>query len=402
MNRISLFFDVKIDPAEFARLVADLGGVAWPNAWTEARLTRGGGRSVWADHSEKWFRGLGAADRTDFAAQLGAEICDKTDLYISSARGSDHVALDIIEAAAKRWHFIVYDHRGNTCTVDELRARADTNQPFLFVPEPSRPRMGDSVHLLCADPVGPDDLVELAEAQGGVPYQNDDAFHAAVWRSADYVWARAVAAEPRVELGTWWSRECAEHLGAPVRGMVELAMPRERGADRLALEVIEAAAERWNCVVVDCWDLVSTAVEVRHLAATDPWYLFVPETWRSRLADSDAHTLAFAEPVEPERFLDLMDSLGAVRDPDGWTDAHLSEQDAHAWIAARPEYQLDCLRSLLEYEEKLGGPFANVMTLHTSRSAGGERLRRLILHEAARHWRLVVDDGRGDIAVPGS
>jgi hypothetical protein len=399
MNRVFLFFDTEPAEPELARLIADLGGEIRPNAWTAARLTRGGGRTVWVDLAEQSFRAFTPADRAEFEGRLGAPIRGEVILHVSNARGGDQVALDIIEAASRRWRFVVHDGWGNTLTVDELRERVAAAQPFRFVPAASRPRMGDGVHLVCADPITPDDLVELATALGGGPYQSSDAFDAALWRDEDHVWARS-APERLAELGTWWSTECAEHLGAPARGIVELAMPRERGADRLALEVIEAAAERWTCVVTDCWDVISTPDGLRRRAATDPWYLFVPETWHSRLADTDSHTIAFAEPVDPERFLGLMDALGAVRDPDGWTDARLSDRDGFAWVAARPEYQLDCLRASRAYEARLGGPFANVMVLHASRTAGGERLRRRIVHAAAGHWRLVVDDGRGGIAAP--
>lgn len=64
-------------------------------------------------------------DEALYAARLGAPIGQQVVLSVSRTRGSDLLAMRILEEAARRgWRFVVLDYHGGIRTLEELRALA--------------------------------------------------------------------------------------------------------------------------------------------------------------------------------------------------------------------------------------------------------------------------------------
>ncbi|MQY03900.1 hypothetical protein [Actinomadura macrotermitis] len=108
--------------------------------------------------------------------------------------------------------------------------------------------------------------------------------------------------------------------------------------------------------------------------------------------------LLFADPVEPDEFLDLVEELGGVRRPDEWTGGRLSRGDDHVQVSVAPDggFAPDDEYYAL-YELWLGAPMQAWALLALSTSAGSQALGLELIEAAARRWRTVVDDNHGEL-----
>lgn len=128
-EEIFLIFGDSVDEDEFLDLLVELGGVRLDED-EDARLSRDK-KHVWVTTDEQKILDIEPEDVEAYETKLGARARREVILSISSTKGSDRVAMEIIEAAARRWRLIVDNNLGGLFTVEELRALADsTGLPF--------------------------------------------------------------------------------------------------------------------------------------------------------------------------------------------------------------------------------------------------------------------------------
>lgn len=129
-EEIFLIFSDPVDEDEFLDLVVELGGVRL-GEYEDARLSRER-KHVWITTNEENIPGMEPEDALVYEAKLGRPPRREVILSISGTKGSDHVAMEIIEAAARRWQLIVDNNHGGLYTVDELHAYADATGTLPF------------------------------------------------------------------------------------------------------------------------------------------------------------------------------------------------------------------------------------------------------------------------------
>lgn len=132
---VELLFGVRVDREEFIDMVVALGGVRGPGPVNDATLARGE-RAVWmfVDPGEEPDpeQVLLAEER------LGGPVATRVILDCSSVEGSDRLALEVIEAAARRWPLLVDTLNGDLptsetlVTAEDLRARVDAGKRYVF------------------------------------------------------------------------------------------------------------------------------------------------------------------------------------------------------------------------------------------------------------------------------
>lgn len=120
---VVLVFACAVEPQEFHDLVRGLGGETDPGAAASVRLSQS------ADHV--WVYGpegesIGDDPDTDamYERVLGGPAAADVTLDLSRSPGSPRLAMDIVEAAARRWRLAVDNTEGEVLTVDQLRERA--------------------------------------------------------------------------------------------------------------------------------------------------------------------------------------------------------------------------------------------------------------------------------------
>lgn len=101
--------------------------------------------------------------------------------------------------------------------------------------------------------------------------------------------------------------------------------------------------------------------------------------------------LVFSEELDPERFLDVVVSLGGVRHPDVGTDGRLSRGTRHVWVFINPGESME-LPEIEMLEDKLGAPVGSQVMLELSDEDGTDQLALELINAVAKHWHLVVDD----------
>ncbi|MEU6038229.1 hypothetical protein ABZ801_22740 [Actinomadura sp. NPDC047616] len=128
-HEVLLIFADPVHPEEFLDLVEELGGVRRPDRWTNGRLSRGD-RHVWVTVAPDSAPEFEPEDLVEYEKKLGAPMLALVELSISSTEGSDAVAMELIEAAARRWRTVVDNDHGEVFSVDELRGIPPERLPF--------------------------------------------------------------------------------------------------------------------------------------------------------------------------------------------------------------------------------------------------------------------------------
>lgn len=104
---------------------------------------------------------------------------------------------------------------------------------------------GEVVELLFGVPVDPDEFLDVVVALGGERHP-DEWNDGRLVRDSRTVW---IFVDPDEEPEPDQVFLAEERLGAPIGRRVIIDCSKAEGSDRLALEVIEAAASRWPLVV---------------------------------------------------------------------------------------------------------------------------------------------------------
>jgi hypothetical protein len=112
----------------------------------------------------------------------------------------------------------------------------------------------------------------------------------------------------------------------------------------------------------------------------------------------DGVLVIFADPVQPDEFLDLVEEVGGERTPDHWANGRLSRGWQHVWVTVPP----DCNpyfepEDLEQYEKKMGAPMLTWAQLAISSAKGSNALAMELIDAAARRWRLIVDNDHGGV-----
>jgi hypothetical protein len=121
--------------------------------------------------------------------------------------------------------------------------------------------MGHEVLLIFADPVHPDEFLDLVEELGGVR-RPDPWTNARLSREDRHVWV-TVAPDGVPEFEPEDLVEYERKLGGPMLASVELSISGTEGGDAVAMEIIEAAAGRWRTVIDNDHGAVYTIEELR-------------------------------------------------------------------------------------------------------------------------------------------
>ncbi len=125
---LMLVFSEEVDPERFLDVVVELGGVRHPDEWVQGRLSRGP-RHVWIYND---LDDLEVNEQKMLEAKLGGTIGTRLIFNLSREEHTDQIALELIEAAARRWLVVVDNLDDRVFTVDELRARKESGEPYLF------------------------------------------------------------------------------------------------------------------------------------------------------------------------------------------------------------------------------------------------------------------------------
>lgn len=126
-----LLFPVVVESESIRRLMRSLGAAIHPDEVTDAQLCRESA-CVWV-----YVRSPGEIPvRPDvigtFENALGGRIRSAVELDVADARGAEAVALEVIEAFAARWDFVIEGFEGQVMTLDGLRVRAARGASDLF------------------------------------------------------------------------------------------------------------------------------------------------------------------------------------------------------------------------------------------------------------------------------
>jgi len=240
----------------------------------------------------------------------------------------------------------------------------------------------EPVALIFADEVEPRDFLELVGSLGGEVHP-EDGIEARLSRGRRHVWVITADSGALEPIDPEEAPEYEERLGAPPRSKVVLDMSDEPGADRLAFEIVDAAAARWRLVVDDNVEFVRTVDELRERVAAHRPMVFVDPG--RRLA------LYVAEAVEPADVVRLVESAGGQAHPDGWTDARLARGRDQVWVSTG-ESPTPAEASAVE--AVLGARPGATVGLYLTESPGAERLAVPLVTAAAARWSVVVGNGQ--------
>jgi hypothetical protein len=132
-DAITLIFADNPSDEEFLELVERLGGERHVSETIDGLLQRDQA-AVWVALKETYLPVLEDEEITRYEARLGAPVGRQVMLEMLRAEGSDRIALELIEEAARRWHFVIDNGWGEVFTPAELHARVATDPPHLFLP----------------------------------------------------------------------------------------------------------------------------------------------------------------------------------------------------------------------------------------------------------------------------
>ena len=137
--------------------------------------------------------------------------------------------------------------------------------------------MSETVVLVCANAVSPDELRDLIRNLGGEA-DPDMGAAARLSRGRDHVWVYGPDPEdPDPEADAQYERL----LGGPIAADISLEISRSPGSPRMAMEIIEAAAARgWRFVVDNGYDVLTLAgLEERAGRFSSVFWEWPWETW---------------------------------------------------------------------------------------------------------------------------
>jgi hypothetical protein len=125
---VLLIFADRVHPDEFLDLVEELGGVR-PFEPRDGLLSRER-RHVWVTVPPSTPSFFEVGDLEEYERKMGGPMLTWAQLSISRTKGSDAVAMELIDAAARRWRMVVDNDRGKVSSVEELRGFPLDRLPF--------------------------------------------------------------------------------------------------------------------------------------------------------------------------------------------------------------------------------------------------------------------------------
>ncbi|MFG2085535.1 hypothetical protein [Spirillospora sp. NPDC048824] len=117
------------DPETFLDLIDDLGGERRPNEWVNGHIRRDDAH-IWVTVDPDSVPEIEAEHRLEYEEKLGVTPHGVVEVRMSGGVRADAIAMEIIEAAARRWRLIVDDDHGGLHTVAELRGYPEGKLPF--------------------------------------------------------------------------------------------------------------------------------------------------------------------------------------------------------------------------------------------------------------------------------
>jgi hypothetical protein len=280
-----LVFGSRVSPEQFLELVAELGGEVKPDEWDAARLCRDG-ICVWIYTDPPGSFPDGEQFVAESSRLLGTRPFSVVTVEVPRAATAEWIAVDLVLAAAERWHFIVLDFAGGMLTLDEFSARVEHRSHMFFASEDSFRASGSSpvaarraaahgVTLVLPGDADPDGFVRLMRSLGA-SIKPDDETDVHLSRPGADVWVYLRPPDrARIAAGSESAR--AAVLGPPPYGAVTLEMSRTRGSALLAAEVVEAVAARWNVLISGPAGQSTTVDELRARVEAGADDLFPPE-----------------------------------------------------------------------------------------------------------------------------
>lgn len=129
--------------------------------------------------------------------------------------------------------------------------------------------MSKSLRLVFSEEVDTEQLLDVVVALGGVRHP-DEWVQGRLSRGSRHVW---IYADPE-DLEASELNELEDKLGGAIGTRVILNLSWEERTDQVALELVEAAAQRWRVAVDNLDDRVFTVDELRDRKESGASYLF--------------------------------------------------------------------------------------------------------------------------------
>lgn len=128
-SKILLISAEQPDPEAFLGLIEDLGGQRRPNEWVNGHIRRDDAH-IWVTADPDSVPEIEVEYWLEHEEKLGVTPHGVVELRMSGGVRADALAMEIIEAAARRWRLIVDDDHGGLHTVEELREYPVGKLPF--------------------------------------------------------------------------------------------------------------------------------------------------------------------------------------------------------------------------------------------------------------------------------
>jgi hypothetical protein len=264
--------DDDVQPEQFQALVEELGGES--TGRDSAQLCREEA-CVWISIDPPGSLSQREQFMNECADLLGGRPTCLVTLEVSRRPEAEWIALEIVLAAAEKWHFILLDFGGEMLTLNELNTRVERRSYKFFAPDGSyvpspieaRRSMADRITVVLPGAVDPHGFVLLMRSLGATA-NPDEETAAHLRRGGADVWLYTGSpGDVRIRAGM-------QTLGAPPYNAVTLAMSRKRESALLAVEVIEAAAARYDLLIKGPEGQLMTIDDLRIRVSVDASDLF--------------------------------------------------------------------------------------------------------------------------------